>query len=339
MKSITVGLNGFGRIGRAFARIVLSDNRFKIAAINTRTSTPNILSHLLQYDSVYRQFSKKVTAKSDGILVGGQSISTYNFADPSEIPWEKHGVDVVIDCTGAFKKRDDLRKHLRGNVHKVILTAPTSDETIPHVVLGANDDKFDFAKADILSNASCTTNCAAIMTRVLDDHFKIKAGFLTTVHAYTSTQELLDDASKNETRSRAAPLSIIPTTTGAANAVCKTTHCEPDQLGAIALRVPVPVGSISDMSCILEKHTTVDELNETFKKESEARLKGILGYEETPLVSSDYVGNPHSCIFDPNYTQVLQGNFVKIFGWYDNEWGYSNRLVDLVEKLNTISFS
>lgn len=335
MNTLTIGLNGFGRIGRAFARIVLSDNRFKIAAINTRKSTPDILSYLLEHDSVYRRFGKSVTAKADGILVGGQSISTYNYSDPSEIPWDKHHVDIVVDCTGAFKKRDELKKHLRGSVKKVILTAPTSDDSIPHVVLGANDEKVDLKAADIISNASCTTNCAAIMTRVLEDFFQIKVGYLTTIHAYTSTQELLDDASKNETRSRAAALSIIPTTTGAAHAVCKTTTCELDRLGAIALRVPVPVGSISDMSVLLEKQTTVEEINETFKKESEGRLKGILGYEKTPLVSADYIGNPHSCTFDPNYTQVLQGNFIKIFGWYDNEWGYSQRLVDLIEKLST----
>lgn len=335
MKNVTVGLNGFGRIGRAFARIVLADNRFKIAAINTHGSKPDILAHLLQHDSVYRRFSKTVTAKSDGILVGGQSITTYNFSTPAEIPWEKHGVDVVIDCTGVFKTREDLKPHLGGSVKKVIMTAPTKDDSIPHVVLGANDDGFDFSSSDIISNASCTTNCAALMTKVLDDHFKIVSGFLTTVHAYTSSQELLDNASKTFTRSRAATLSIIPTTTGAAAAVCKTTACEPTRLGAIALRVPVSTGSISDMSVNVEKKTTVEEINTIFKKESEGKLKGILGYEQTPLVSADFIGSPYSCIFDPNYTQVLNGNFIKIFGWYDNEWGYSSRLADLIDRLAT----
>lgn len=332
MQKLRVGLNGFGRIGRAFARIALEKNNITIPAINTAHSKPDMLAYLLQYDSVYRTYSKKVRAKADGFIVADQAVTTYNETDPGKIPWEKHHVDVVIDCTGVFKKRDDLKKHLQGGVRKVILTAPTSDETIPHIVLGANDDSFDF-NADILSNASCTTNCAAVMTRVLDDHFKIVSGFLTTVHAYTSSQQLLDNTSSKHTRARAATLSIIPTTTGAAQAICQTTKCEPEQLGAVALRIPVPVGSISDMSVNVANKTSVDQIHAAFKKEAEGRLKGILAYEETPLVSADYIGSPYSCVYDANYTQVIGGNFIKIFGWYDNEWGYSSRLVDLVEKL------
>lgn len=329
MRKIAVGLNGFGRIGRAFTRIALNNPDIEIRAINTAHSKADILAHLLKYDSIYRTYDKDVTARGDKMIVGTREIICYNSADPSEIPWDHHNIDVIIDCTGAFKTRDDLKKHLRATVQKVIVTTPVSDETIPHIVLGANSDDFDF-KADIISNASCTTNCAAIMTKVIDDAFKIKSAFLTTVHAYTSSQELLDNASKNETRSRAATLSIIPTTTGAADAVCKTTACVVGRLGAVALRVPVPVGSISDMTCLLERETTIEEINDVFKKESEGRLKGILGYEKTPLVSADYIGSSFSCVFDPNYTQVLQGNFIKIFGWYDNEWGYSSRLVDLI---------
>src|SRR3989344_3810430 len=336
MRKIAVGLNGFGRIGRAFTRIALNNPDIEIRAINTAHSNTEILAHLLKYDSIYRTFDKDVSAKGDKIIVGSREIVCYNHKNPEEIPWDHHNIDAVIDCTGAFKTRDDLSKHLRATVQKVIVTAPVSDETIPHIVLGSNSDGFDFKakNADIISNASCTTNCASIMTKVLDDNFKIKSAFLTTVHAYTSSQELLDNASKNETRSRGAPLSIIPTTTGAADAVCKTTACEAGSLGAIAFRVPVPVGSISDMTCLLEKSTTVEEINEVFRKESEGKLKGILGYEKTPLVSSDYIGSPLFSTFYPYYTQVLNGNFVKIFGWYDNEWGYSNRLVDLIEKLS-----
>ncbi|MGB4966179.1 MAG: type I glyceraldehyde-3-phosphate dehydrogenase [Microgenomates group bacterium] len=334
MRKIAVGLNGFGRIGRAFTRIALQNPDIEIRAINTAHSKAPILAHLLKYDSVYRTLNTNVEAKGDKIVVGHREIACYNFKEPSEIPWDDHNIDVVIDCTGAFKTREDLQKHIKSTVQKVIVTAPVSDESIEHVVLGVNSDDFDFKGTDIISNASCTTNCAAIMTKVLDDAYGIKSAFLTTVHAYTSSQELLDDASKNETRSRAATLSIIPTTTGAASAICKTTSCTPDQLGAIALRVPVPVGSISDMTCLLEKETSVEAINALFKEMSEGTMQRYLGYEKTPLVSSDYIGSPFSCTFDPNYTQVLNGNFVKIFGWYDNEWGYSNRLVDLVSLLS-----
>jgi glyceraldehyde 3-phosphate dehydrogenase len=212
MNQLIVGLNGFGRIGRAFTRIAHNNPTIKIAAINTAKSSPDILSYLLKHDSVYREAPFTISSTENSIVIDGQTIATSNQKDPALIPWDQYGVNVVIDCTGAFKTREDLKKHLRGSVKKVIMTAPSKDETIPHVVLGANDDTFDFSGADIISNASCTTNCAAIMARVLDDHFKITAAFLTTVHAYTSSQELLDDASKNETRSRAAPLSIIPTT-------------------------------------------------------------------------------------------------------------------------------
>lgn len=333
MTPLRIGLNGFGRIGRAITRIAL-DRSLPIVAVNTAHTEASMMAYLLQYDSVYRTFHKPVRAKADGFIVGSQSITSFNDADPATIPWEKHGVNVVIDATGAFKKRDDLSKHLRGTVKKVILTAPTDDDTISHIVLGANDDKFDFEKEDIISNASCTTNCAAVMTRVLDDHFKIISGYLTTVHAYTSSQQLLDNSSDKKTRSRAATLSIIPTTTGAAAAVCKTTSCEPGRLGAVALRVPVPTGSLTDMSVNVEKKTTALEIHEIFKKEAEGRLKGILRFEEEPLVSADFIGSPYSCIYDANYTQVLNGNFLKVFGWYDNEWGYSTRVVDLLEKLS-----
>ncbi|OGK14519.1 hypothetical protein A3H80_03230 [Candidatus Roizmanbacteria bacterium RIFCSPLOWO2_02_FULL_37_19] len=333
MKPLRVGLNGFGRIGRAFTRIALQRKSFTIEAINTSKTDPKQLAYFLQYDSVYRTYEKQVKTLNDGIDIEGHKITSYLVRDPNEIPWDKHNIDIVIDCTGVFKVREDLKKHLRGSVKKVIMTAPSKDGSIPHVVLGANDDTFDFKGADIMSNASCTTNCAAVMMKVLDKSVGVEQAYLSTIHAYTSSQALVDSATDKFTRGRSAGLSIIPTTTGAADAVCKVGAFEEGRLGAIAIRVPTPVGSISDISAITKKKTTTEEINTIFKEASSGRLKGILGYEETPLVSSDYIGSPYSCIFDPNYTNVLNGNFIKIFGWYDNEWGYSTRLVDLVEKL------
>lgn len=333
MRQLRVGLNGFGRIGRAVARIAASKGHMNIEAINTSSSTPEQLAYTLQYDSVYRTFSKKVESHSDGISIDSKKIKAYNFNDPSEIPWDDHNIDVVIDCTGVFKDRASLSKHIRGSVKKVILCVPTSDETIKHIVLGVNEDSFDFSGTDIMSNASCTTNCAAVMTHVLHKEFGIESGFLTTVHSYTSSQAIVDNKADKPTRGRAAALSIIPTTTGASDAVCMVTSLDQKQLGAAALRVPTPVGSITDMVCLLKKDTSVEELNETYKKYARNQLKDILDYTEVPLVSADYVGSPFSCTFDANYTSVVNGRHVKVFGWYDNEWGYSNRVVDLVGRL------
>ncbi len=293
-----------------------------------------MLAYLLQYDSIYRKFGKAVQAEEGGILIDGKKIVTTNCAGPEEIPWENYGVDVVVDATGAFTKKVDLTKHLRGTVKKAVLTAPSNDEETPHVVLGVNSDDFDFAGSSVLSNCSCTTNCAAVLFKVLDDHFKITSGFLTTTHAYTQSQSLLDDAGKSVERSRAAVLNIIPSTTGAATAVVKTLPHLAGKIDALALRVPTPIVSFTDISAIVEKPTTTEQLNNIFKQESEERLKGVLGYENEVLVSSDFIGSPYSAIFDANYTKVINGNFVKVFGWYDNEWGYSTRLVDLVEKLS-----
>jgi len=336
MRQVRVGLNGFGRIGRAITRIAASKGHMNIEAINTSSTTPEQLAYTLQYDSVYRTFNKTVAASKDGITVDSKKIKAYNFRDPAEVPWDDHNIDVVIDCTGVFKDRESLSKHIHGSVKKVILCVPTSDESIEHVVMGVNDKNFDFEKADIISNASCTTNCAAVMTHVLDTTFGIESGFLTTVHSYTSTQSLVDNKDDKFTRGRAAALSIIPTTTGASDAVCRVTALEQPQLGAGAIRVPTPVGSITDMVCLLKRDTTIDEVNESFKKLSEGELKDILGYSDIPLVSSDFIANPLSCIFDANYTSVVGGNHVKIFGWYDNEWGYSSRVTDLVARLGEL---
>src|SRR3990167_7976879 len=333
MKRLKVGLNGFGRIGRSFTRIALKRNSFDIVAINTRKSTNKMLAYLLQYDSVYRRFEMNVREEIAGISIDGKQISTTLGDDPSQIPWEKYGVDVVIDATGAFNKKEELKKHLRGTVKKVILTSPSKDDDTPHLVLGVNDKDFDFKSNEIISNASCTTNCASPLLKVLDDNFKIISGFLTTDHAYTQTQPLLDDTGKSPDRSRAAGLNIVPTTTGAAKAVIKTLPQLKGKIDGMAIRVPVPALSFSDISAVVEKPTTSEEVNQKYKEASEVLMKGILAYEEEVLVSSDYIGSSYSCVFDPNYTKVINGTFVKVFGWYDNEWGYATRLVDLVDKV------
>lgn len=333
MKKIKVGLNGFGRIGRAFTRIALERDSFELVVVNTRKSTNNMMAYLLQYDSVYHKFKMQVKEEADGISVNGKKILTNLAAAPEEIPWEKYDVDLVIDATGAFTTKEELQKHLKGTVKKVILTAPAKDE-MPHVVLGVNDDMIDWKNETVISNASCTTNCASPLFKVLHDNFKIRSGFLTTIHAMTITQSLLDDTGKSFDRSRAAILNIIPSTSGASKAVVKTI---PDLKGKIeigSIRVPVPTVSFSDVSVLVEKSTTIEEVNMAFNKASEEKMKNILQYQTETLVSSDYIGSPYSCIFDSNYTKVLDGTMIKIYGWYDNEWGYSTRLVDLIDKLN-----
>lgn len=334
MKRIKVGLNGFGRIGRAFTRIALNRNSFDLTIINTRKSTNKMMAYLLQYDSVYRKFALPVKEESDGISINGKKISTTLGDDPAQTPWEKFGVEVVVDATGAFETSEELKKHLHGSVKKVILTAPSKDEETPHVLLGVNDSVFDFKNNPLMSNCSCTTNSASPMFKVLDDNFKIVSGFLTTSHAYTATQPLLDDPGKSPDRSRAAGLNIVPTTTGAAKAVVKTLSQLKGKIDGMAIRVPVPTVSFSDISAVVEKPTSAEEVNMKFKEVSQNSMKGILSYADEILVSSDYIGSPFSCIFDSNYTKVINGNFVKVFGWYDNEWGYSSRLVDLVERIS-----
>jgi glyceraldehyde 3-phosphate dehydrogenase len=292
-----------------------------------------MLAYLLKYDSVYRKFDLAVKEELDGITVDGKKIFTSQVDAPENIPWEKYEVNLVVDATGAFTKKEDLEKHLKGTVKKVVLTAPAKDELTPHVVLGVNDENFDFKNNQIISMASCTTNCAAPMFKILEDNFKIINGFLTTIHAVTMTQSMLDDGQKTFDRSRAAYLNIVPSTTGAAKAVVKTLPQLKGKIDGMAIRVPVATGSFSDISVVVEKSTSIDEVNQIFKNYSQKDMRGILGYEEDTIVSSDIIGSSFSCIFDPHYTKVINGNFIKVFGWYDNEWGYSTRLVDLVQKL------
>lgn len=334
MKRLKIGLNGFGRIGRAMTRIALKRNSFDIALINTRKTPNNMMAYLLQNDSVYRRFEMDVRPESDGLNVNGIKINTSLAALPEEIAWDKYGVDVVIDATGAFTKKEDLQKHIKGSVKKVLLTAPAKDDTIPTVVLGVNDDKIDWKNENVISNASCTTNCASPMLKVIDDNFKIVSAFLTTAHAITLTESMLDDTGNKFDRSRSALLNIIPTTSGAVKAVVKTLPQLKGKIEVMAIRVPIAIGSLSDISVLVEKQTTIEEINDTFKQVAENSLKGILQYQMETLVSSDYIGSSYSCIFDANYTKVINGNYIKVIGWYDNEWGYSERVVDLVEKLS-----
>lgn len=332
MKRIKVGLNGFGRIGRALTRIAFDRKTFDIVAINTRKTEPKLLAYLLKYDSVYRRFNKEVKAEVDGIIVDGKKIPSFQTDKPENISWDKYGVDIVVDATGVFTKKIDLEKHIKGTVKKVILTAPPKDNETPLVVLGVNDDKIDWKKETVISNASCTTNCAAPMFKILEDNLKVISGFLTTIHSYTQTQSLLDDSNKKPDRSRAAALNISPSTTGAAKAVGKTIPSLLGKVDGMSVRVPTPTVSFTDISAIVEKPPTAEELNALFKKASETTMKGILQYESDILVSSDFIGSSYSCIFDANYTKVI-GNLVKVFGWYDNEWGYSERVADLIEKI------
>lgn len=336
MKRLKVGINGFGRIGRAFTRIASQRNTFDIVAVNTRRTATDMMAYLLQYDSIYRRFALPVSSNDGNLVINNVSIPALQFATPEEIPWDTYGVDVVVDATGAFTKKEDLAKHVKGTVQKVILTAPAKDDATAHVVLGVNDSKVDWANEHVISNASCTTNCAAPMFKILNDNLSIITGFLTTAHAYTQTQTLHDDSNKTFDRSRAAGLNIVPSTTGAAKAIVKTIPELKGKIDGMAIRVPVPTGSFSDISVVVEKETTIEQVNGFFKQASEGAYKGILGYETTLLVSSDYIGSPYSCIFDANYTKVINGHFVKAYGWYDNEWGYSTRLVDLVEKIGTM---
>lgn len=335
MKRLKIGLNGFGRIGRAFTRIALERDTFDLVAINTRKTGAEMMAYLLQYDSVYRTYPHKVAVNNTTLTINGKKIATTLSAEPAEIPWGDYGVDVVVDATGAFVKKPDLEKHIHDSVKKVILTAPSKDEETPHVVLGVNDGDIDWNKETVISNASCTTNCASPLFKVLHDNFEVVSGSLTTAHAYTLTQSLLDDAGKNIERSRAAALNIIPSTTGAAKAIVKTIPSLKGRIDGMAVRVPVPTVSFSDVTVITKKETTVEEVNAAFKKAAEGSMKGILGYETDILVSSDYIGSPYSCMFDANYTKVINGTMIKAYGWYDNEWGYSTRLVDLVEKVST----
>ena len=325
--TVRVGVNGFGRIGRNFWRAVDSlDHDIEIVAVNDLTDTKT-LAHLLKYDSILGKLPYEVTAGDGVITVDGKDMKVLSNRDPGSLPWADLGVDVVIESTGFFTKAADAGKHLAAGAKKVIISAPATDEDLT-VVVGVNDDKYDGSQ-NILSNASCTTNCVAPMAKVLHENFGLVQGLMTTIHAYTNDQVILDFPHKDLRRARAAAINIIPTTTGAAKATALVLPELKGKLHGYALRVPVPTGSVTDLTVELEKSTTVDEVNAAFKAAAESGpLAGRLVYSTDPIVSTDIVGAPASCTFDSPLTIALGGNFFKIVGWYDNEWGYSNRLVD-----------
>ena len=326
---IKVGVNGFGRIGRNFLRATLeSGANFEIVGINDLTDNAT-LAHLLKYDSILGRLKVPVTFTDSTITVGGKTISVSAERDPANIPWGKLGVDVVVESTGIFTKAADAEKHIAAGAKKVIISAPATDEDIT-IVMGVNHEKYDSAKHNIISNASCTTNCLAPMAKVLNDEFGIVRGLMTTIHAYTNDQVILDFPHKDLRRSRAAALSIIPTSTGAAKAISLVLPELKGKLDGYALRVPVPTGSATDLTVELSKETSVAEINAALKKASQGALKGYMTYTEDPIVSADIVTDPSSCIVDAGLTKVI-GSTAKVVGWYDNEWGYSNRLVDLIQ--------
>lgn len=325
-----VGINGFGRIGRLFFRIGYKSDKFEIAGINDITDA-RTLAHLLKYDSVHRTFDATVSAKDDAIIVDGREYKIYAEKDPSKLPWKDLGVDYVLESTGMFRDYSKAELHIKGGAKRVILSAPGKGEPkIPGFVMGVNHNSYDPKKHMIFSNASCTTNCFAPMVKVLHENFKIRKGLMTTTHAYTTDQRILDLPHKDLRRARAAALSMIPTSTGAAKAIVELFPDLKGKLDAIAIRVPTPDVSVVDFVAELERETTAEEVNAAFKKAADNELKGILMYCDEPLVSSDFIGSAYSSIFDAELTKVI-GNVVKVLSWYDNEYGYSARTVDLFE--------
>ncbi|MEV2239424.1 type I glyceraldehyde-3-phosphate dehydrogenase [Verrucosispora sp. WMMD573] len=327
--TIRVGINGFGRIGRNFFRAVLASGAdVEVVAVNDLTDNAT-LAHLLKYDSILGRLPQEVKATADEITVGGKSIKAYAEKDPAALPWGDVGADVVIESTGFFTDATKAKAHIDGGAKKVIISAPAKNEDVT-VVMGVNDGQYDPASHNIISNASCTTNCLAPMAKVLHDTFGIQQGLMTTIHAYTQDQNLQDAPHKDLRRARAAALNIVPTSTGAAKAIGLVLPDLKGKLDGYALRVPIPTGSATDLTVTVGRETSVDEVNAALKAAAEGPLRGILTYNEDPIVSADIVTDPASCIFDAPLTKVI-GNQVKVVGWYDNEWGYSNRLVDLVK--------
>jgi glyceraldehyde 3-phosphate dehydrogenase len=329
--AIKVGINGFGRIGRNIMRAAMDDSGIDIVAVNDLTNAET-LAHLLKYDSILGNLKADISAKADRITVNKDEFQVLSLKDPAQLPWKDLGVDVVFESTGIFTDRDGAAKHIAAGAKKVVITAPAKKPDIT-MVLGVNDDTYDAGKHQIISNASCTTNCLAPIAKVLHESFTIKKGWMTTVHSYTNDQQLLDLPHKDLRRARAAALSIIPTTTGAALAVGEVLPELKGKLDGIAMRVPTPNVSVVDLAVVVDKKTTKEEVNAAFKKAADGALKGILQYVEAPLVSIDFRGNDHSSILDAPYTSVMDGDFVKVLSWYDNEWGYSSRCVDLLRFL------
>jgi glyceraldehyde 3-phosphate dehydrogenase (phosphorylating) len=327
--AIKVGINGFGRIGRNILRTALTDSNLDFVAVNDLTD-PKTLAHLLKYDSILGNLPNQISATADSISVDGKNIRVFAEKDPSKLDWQSVGAQVVIESTGKFTKAELAKQHIRGPVKKVIITAPASGEDIT-IVMGVNEDKYDPAKHNVISNASCTTNCLAPIAKVVNDNFKIVSGTMTTIHSYTNDQVILDFPHKDLRRARAAALSMIPTSTGAAKAIYLAIPDLKGKLDGFAMRVPTPNVSVVDLVVFVEKKTTAEEVNNALKAASESGpLKGYLGYETAELVSMDYRGDPRSSIVDAPMTRVVAGNCVKVISWYDNEWGYSCRVRDLI---------
>jgi glyceraldehyde 3-phosphate dehydrogenase len=327
--TVRVGINGFGRIGRNFFRAVKASGAdIEIVGVNDLTDNAT-LAHLLKYDSILGRYPGEVSATEDEITVDGKSFKAFAHRDPAQLPWGEIGADVVVESTGIFTDATKARVHIDGGAKKVIISAPAKNEDVT-VVMGVNDGAYDPAKHTIISNASCTTNCLGPLAKVLHDAFGIERGLMTTVHAYTQDQNLQDGPHNDLRRARAAALNIVPTSTGAAKAIGLVLPELKGKLDGFALRVPVPTGSATDLTVTLGRETTVDEVKAAYKAAADGPLKGILTYTEDPIVSTDIVTDPASCIFDAELTKVI-GNQVKVVGWYDNEWGYSNRLVDMVQ--------
>ncbi len=334
--STRVAINGFGRIGRAVLRIILErpDSDIDVVAVND-LADDDVLGYLLRHDSVMGILENKVTVGDGEMTVGGHHIRMLQEKDPAQLPWAELDVDIVVESTGVFRDRASLEKHLEAGAKRILLTVPSKDEIDATIVLGVNDDDLD-ADDRIVSNASCTTNCLAPLAKVLDDEFGIERGVMTTVHAYTNDQRLADVPHKDLRRSRAATENIIPTTTGAAKAVGKVLPNLAGRLDGMAMRVPVPDGSIVDLVVELRDDVDVEKIKAAVRKAASGEMKDILQYSDDPLVSTDIIGNPHSSIFDAESTQVMGGNMVKVVTWYDNEWGYSNRVVDLIERMGRL---
>jgi glyceraldehyde 3-phosphate dehydrogenase len=328
--SVRIGINGFGRIGRNFFRAILKQGAdVEVVSVNDITDAAT-LAHLLKYDSILGVLDQEVKATGDGISVNGKEFRVTAERDPAQLGWSKIGVDLVVESTGLFTDAEKAKKHIEAGAKKVIISAPAKGEDIT-IVLGVNHDKYDPAKHAVISNASCTTNCVVPMAKVLMDGFGIEKGLMTTCHAYTNDQNLLDLPHKDLRRARAAAINIVPSSTGAAKATSLAIPELKGKLDGFALRVPVPDGSVTDLVCVLKREVSAEEVNRAFQQAAaEGPLRGILAYTEDPIVSGDVVGNPHSCVFDALSTMAI-GNLVKVIGWYDNEWGYSNRLVDLVK--------
>lgn len=328
-----IAINGFGRIGRVFLRAVLNNPNIEVVAINDLAS-PHTMSHLFKYDSIHGVFDGEVQSTDDSLIINNYSINYFSSSKIEDISWQEYNVDIVVECTGLFKDRKSASAHLNSGAKKVIISAPPTDDSIKTIVVGINDHLID-DKDNILSNASCTTNSAAPLIQLINENYGIESAYITTIHSYTTDQRLHDSPHIDLRRARAGSTSIVPTTTGAAKALTKIFPDLSDRIGGCGIRVPVPDGSLTDITCIVEKETTVDEINDLFNKASSVSLNGILSYIEDPIVSVDVLGNTHSCVFDSKLTSVI-GKMVKVVGWYDNETGYSNRLIDLIEKISNV---